>query len=26
LVPTIGAYPTTIASVERFVLKRSSTR
>jgi hypothetical protein len=26
LVPTIGAYPTTIASVDRFVLKRSSTR
>jgi hypothetical protein len=26
LVPTIGAYPTTIASEERFILKRTTTR
>lgn len=26
LVPTVGAYPTTITSVERFILKRSGTR
>ena len=26
LVPTIGAYPTTVTSVERFILKRSASR
>jgi hypothetical protein len=26
LVPSIGAYPTTIASVDRFILKRTTTR
>lgn len=26
LVPTLGAYPTTVASVERFILKRSNRR
>ena len=26
LVPTIGAYPTTVASEERFILKRTTTR
>ena len=26
LVPTIGAYPTTIASEERFILKRTTSR
>ena len=26
LIPTIGAYPTTVASVERFIVKRSGTR
>ena len=26
LIPTLGAYPTTVASVERFILKRSSQR
>ena len=26
LVPTLGAYPTTVATVDRFILKRSTTR
>jgi hypothetical protein len=25
-VPTIGAYPTTTSSVERYILKRTTTR